>query len=380
MQDRLIWKHTPHGQFSVKSGYQIAKEKRLQLTGEEGSSATTENERTLWGKIWGLNIKKKVQHFLWRACNNCLPTGVSLQKRGIRTDGMCKHCGEELETIEHLFFHCPKAQLIWKIAPVSWEGMAYATDSFKGWWLEHGKAEKAQELQNRQEITAYIMWQIWKARNALIFGAENRTERDIIRKASEEWLEFKYAQPLNRQKEVCRMMIAPPMCWQKPDLGCIKLNTSSETSNNSKGEAGLGIVARGDQGELLQFWSVVRDESHHPVATELEATRAALLLAQQNGWTRIEVQLDIKAIVDCLQARRSPLPEANTIADDIFLLMLMFETCKFSFGHRKFNKCSSELARLALRSKTSQSWKTNFPLWLQMVADSDVRSVDLIDY
>lgn len=60
MKDRLIWKHTPHGQFSVKSGYKITKEKRLKETREEGSSIKADDERKLWGEIWVLNVKSKV--------------------------------------------------------------------------------------------------------------------------------------------------------------------------------------------------------------------------------------------------------------------------------------------------------------------------------
>lgn len=81
-------------------------------------------------------------------------------KRGIQTNGICKQCEEGLESVEHLFFHCPKTQLIWKLSPVSWEGLSNFIDSLKAWWTEQGKAENGQELVHRQELLAYIMWQI----------------------------------------------------------------------------------------------------------------------------------------------------------------------------------------------------------------------------
>lgn len=67
-------------------------------------------------------------------------------------------------------------------------------------------------------------------------------------------------------------------------------------------------------------------------------------MAQQNGWKDVEVKVDIKAQADCLQARRYPIPNAITIADDVYLLALMFGTCTFSFGHRTFNRCCADLA------------------------------------
>lgn len=71
----------------------------------------------MWRRIWSLNVRKKVLHFIWRACHNKISVGDNLRKRGLKVDGMCKQCGEELETVEHLFFHCQKAQNIWKLAP-----------------------------------------------------------------------------------------------------------------------------------------------------------------------------------------------------------------------------------------------------------------------
>lgn len=41
------------------------------------------------------------------------------------------------------------------------------------------------------------------------------------------------------------------------------------------------------------------------MVAEAEATRVALLVALQNGSKDVEIQLDIKAIVESLQARES---------------------------------------------------------------------------
>lgn len=143
------------------------------------------------GEDLGLGYQKKVQHFLWRAYDNDIPVGASLIWRGIRMDGICLQCGEHMETVEHLFFHCPKSQLIWKLAPVSWEGLNHATDSFSAWWMDQGKAGNEKGLLERQELTAFIQWQMWKAINALYFYRENWAEEEIIKRACPEWQEWK---------------------------------------------------------------------------------------------------------------------------------------------------------------------------------------------
>lgn len=58
------------------------------------------------------------QHFLWKACHNRIPLGVNLRKKGIKVDGVCKQCGDGLETEEHLFFYCENVRLVWKLAPI----------------------------------------------------------------------------------------------------------------------------------------------------------------------------------------------------------------------------------------------------------------------
>lgn len=105
----------------------------------------------LWKKVWNLDIKRKIQTFIWKACHDRIPVGVNLKKRGLKIYETCKLCGKQVESAEHLFFHCRKSKLIWKLSLVSWEGMQSGTGSFKQWWQEHSKAKDGGELQSRQE-------------------------------------------------------------------------------------------------------------------------------------------------------------------------------------------------------------------------------------
>lgn len=68
------------------------------------------------------------------------------------------------ETREHLFFHCPDSVLIWKLAPVSWEGIQGYTDSLEEWWKRICMAKYDHQFQRRAELTVYLLWHMWKAR------------------------------------------------------------------------------------------------------------------------------------------------------------------------------------------------------------------------
>lgn len=163
--------------------------------------------------------------------------------------------------------------------------------------------------------------------------------------------------------------------WHYPEEGEVKINVSSENDGPSAG-VGLGLIARDELGRTMQGWSVTREAVMSPVVAEVEAVRVALLLAQQNGWQKVDIQVDIKALAQCLQAKATPVVEATVIAEDIYLLAMMFESCKFSYGHRSRNRASSRLAWMAHRRFLSKSWKADFPLWLLDLAMQDIGSFD----
>lgn len=155
---KLIWPLTKIGQYSINSRYKMAKNLERVARGNKGSGAGRDKgEEVLWKRIWSLNIKKKVQHFIWRACHNKIPVEVNLKKRDVKEDDRCKQCGEGLETIKHLFFHCPKVQIIWKLDHVHWDGLEMLTVFFKDWWWKQGESRNNRDLDKRQELTAYLI-------------------------------------------------------------------------------------------------------------------------------------------------------------------------------------------------------------------------------
>lgn len=80
--------------------------------------------------------------------------------------------------------------------------------SFKEWWKEQGKDGNQKEIRARQELSAYIFWHIWNARNAWNFNAEMRNDKEVVQRAWEEWMEFSVAQAKEQkqQKKRTRMV------------------------------------------------------------------------------------------------------------------------------------------------------------------------------
>lgn len=80
---------------------------------------------------------------------------------------------------------------VWKLAPISWKGIMHLTESFEEWRMKICLAHQGNNVQERTEITVYLLWHIWKARCAWQFEGYRWEAREIVQKAMLEWQEFK---------------------------------------------------------------------------------------------------------------------------------------------------------------------------------------------
>ena len=109
-QDKLRWKETKNGCFSVKTAYWVA----LSLNQPENAEHTTAREdKKFWNKMWKLHIPPKVRNFIWRACSNILPTSTNLCRRRIPVASTCTICQQQEETVAHVLWECPLARNVW---------------------------------------------------------------------------------------------------------------------------------------------------------------------------------------------------------------------------------------------------------------------------
>lgn len=58
-------------------------------------------------------------------------------------------------------------------------------------------------MQARKELTAYIMWHIWKARNCWLFKNKWMPEKEIVQQDVGEWMEFQEAQTKEKENQTC---------------------------------------------------------------------------------------------------------------------------------------------------------------------------------
>jgi hypothetical protein len=87
-----------NGLFSVRSAYNLETER---LARDQGCTSSFSSSRDRWKLLWQLKIPRSVQLFLWRVCNDILPTKEKLWKRRIVDNPLCPFCGIEVESSIH---------------------------------------------------------------------------------------------------------------------------------------------------------------------------------------------------------------------------------------------------------------------------------------
>lgn len=107
-KDEVMWHYDKRGEYSVKSGYQLA----LKLKYPEASSNSGNNPRH-WNTLWSLEIPEKVKIFMWRAIKNLLPSAKNLWKRKVLQESICQRCNRNVESINHALLDCKVAKKIW---------------------------------------------------------------------------------------------------------------------------------------------------------------------------------------------------------------------------------------------------------------------------
>ncbi|XP_016192574.1 uncharacterized protein LOC107633463 [Arachis ipaensis] len=102
-KDHFIWPYRNDGPYSVRSGYQAAKEEKdTRVETMLAKASTSQNLKEIWERIWRLPVLEKVIMFLWKAVYGILPVNAKLHQRRSAPTPMCSICQEQEETIQHM--------------------------------------------------------------------------------------------------------------------------------------------------------------------------------------------------------------------------------------------------------------------------------------
>jgi hypothetical protein len=181
-QDVFVWNLTASGNFSVKSMY---------LDYMNGHT------KYLKKYIWKLKVPLKIKILMWSLHIKVILTKDNLIKQNWQCETTCVFCEKE-ESIQHLFFECHIAKLIWRLIHLTFDSSPpmNVTNLF-GNWLNNFDKKDVEQI--RVGVCA-IVWALRNARNDHIFNKQKvKSFLQVILMATH-WLRtWSYLQPVEQR-------------------------------------------------------------------------------------------------------------------------------------------------------------------------------------
>ena len=174
-EDEVLWHYDKRGNYSVKSGYQLALRSKF-----PDSTSCSEISNQYWSALWSLELPEKLKIFMWRASNNLLPSTENLWKRKVVEEPTCKRCKISVETISHALLECKAARKIWLQSPFSAPSLEVNSQDIFSTLQNMAKELRKSDL----ELMVALCWSAWCARNKSIF--DGREINPIISAAKAE--------------------------------------------------------------------------------------------------------------------------------------------------------------------------------------------------
>ena len=131
------------------------------------ASSTPMGSHDFWRRLWSLPVPVVEKNFLWRACQNILPTRDNLHKRRIILDSLCPVCGLEVESSFHILWQCPLAMDAWTMGAAKVHKCSFSGHDFMQLLEYFFDRCDLEEL----KFFAGMSRHLWLRRNDLIHGS-----------------------------------------------------------------------------------------------------------------------------------------------------------------------------------------------------------------
>lgn len=160
--DVLAWAFERNGYYSVRSAYRLLKDDQMAAAMATSSETMTSGDARHWSAVWRLNIPPKIRVFWWRVMHNSLPSKSELKRRHVEKGSFCEMCGDQDESLYHVFFLCPVAKRFWNEVK-KLTGVALPTLHPCTWTTDIFQAEVCSST-----VAAWLVcgaWTLWTGRN-----------------------------------------------------------------------------------------------------------------------------------------------------------------------------------------------------------------------
>ncbi|XP_010468420.1 PREDICTED: uncharacterized protein LOC104748482 [Camelina sativa] len=352
------WHFTKSGKYTVKSGYDTERSASSQATtvSRVGPEITP-----LLAGIWCVSCPPKIKHFMWQVLTGCISVSANLRRRDIACDSRCVRCGAEEETINHAIFRCPPARKVWALAQVPVGSVSFPTESVYANmddFLGHAKPG------SQKVAFPWIMWYIWKARNARVFENVIDNPLDVVRLVEGEatvWLQAQvevedgdqpHTSPVPNSRQRGPIRSLPPSFT---GYRCFVDGSWKESDTY----AGAGwVCSTRHSGSDMGATNFRRSLS--PLHAEVEAFIWAMRCMIGHVYRDVAFYTDCSDLVKMVSSPHD-WPAFTTYLEDIKIDQAEFSSFSLSFVPRSSNVNADSLARQARLSPQHVFFVNSFP-------------------
>lgn len=357
--DQLVWPLCKNGSYSVRSGY-LLRHTQIQRSLISHPHQSHSISALLWKHLWKLKTLPRIKLFLWRTCQDILPTKEKLYRRHISQSDKCPFCFMYAETSEHALLSCAWTRAVWFAHPISYKVPIQAITSFDVWLELMFSLDASAEFYTR---ISFLLWRIWKHRCHCLFNSSIPDPLFLAlsaHQAAEEFISTHHS-CFSVQHEDRRVPLSSSsLPWIPPPLNVIRINTDAAW-NASSCEAGLAALAR-DSGGQLVAGSAKSMLAPSPMTAEALAIREGVMLALSLPCSEIIITSDSKSLISALNSHSSPMDwKASSVISQVRYLLSSTRHVSWTWSSRKANRAADHVASLAYGRKCPSSWVTNPP-------------------
>ncbi|KAK3205111.1 hypothetical protein Dsin_019157 [Dipteronia sinensis] len=237
IHDSLLWHYDKSGTYSVKSGYWFAKNM------DSNPSCSGLNPSVSWWKfLWRLCLPTKIKIFIWKACNDWIPTNVNLAVHGVKVEKFCPFCRRKAETSLHALWGCSFLNGIRSGSGIGADGKVLDSASFLDFVLYCRDINEIHKL----EILCVDWWRIWFRTNKWVPSRSLVNVGGILNCAEIFIQDIQIANRREGGPSVHRL----PSKWLVPPVVVFKINSDAALRDRGK-VSGIGVVIRDWNGHVM---------------------------------------------------------------------------------------------------------------------------------
>ncbi|XP_063945892.1 uncharacterized protein LOC135151390 [Daucus carota subsp. sativus] len=264
---------------------------------------------------------------------------MELQIKRVQVQTLCPVCQQENESILHNLVSCYFAQQCWLLLKVDNQGTGCLDFTT---WLErvlHTASSKVQA-----EIIT-LCWAIWRNRNDIVWNQRFSSVNKTVAAAKQYLTQWSIAQNRSSTTLLQPTFEGDGDCiWVNPQQNSVKVSVDAAVFED-KDAAGLGLVARDDNGELIQAKTLILPSKVAPVLGEAMAVKEALSWIDVMQWPKVILVSDCLVVVQAIRSKTPMRSQFGKVIEDCRSYIRRLNKISLYHVKRSANMVAHQLAR-----------------------------------